>query len=97
MNRTRQAPDSQRDEYSLPSPLGSIPLVARSLHSLSISELFSEEARLDTLRQNLRKTIESLSADESEQAQELVESLWSYYRKQETYWLQVRKRILCRK
>lgn len=83
--------------YSLPSPLGSVPLFARPLNSLSISELFAEEARLDTLRQNLRKTIEALSKDDSEQAQELVESLWSCYREQETYWLQVRKRILCRK
>lgn len=86
-----------KDIYSLPSPLGSVPLFARPLDSLTISELFAEEARLDTLKANLQKTIETLSEDQSEQAQELVESLWSYYRKQETYWLQVRKRILCRR
>jgi len=85
------------DDYALPSPPGSIPLASRPLASLTLAELFSEEARLDTLRQNLRKTVENLTEDQSEQAQELVESLWSYYRKQETYWLQVRKRILCRR
>lgn len=85
------------DEYNLPGPFESIPLASRPLASLTLAELFSEEERLNTLRENLRKTIENLTEDQTERAQELVESLWSYYRKQETYWLQVRKRILCRK
>lgn len=86
-----------QDEYNFHSQFSSIPLASRSLASLTLAELFSEEERLNTLRENLRKTIENLTEDQTERAQDLVESLWSYYRKQETYWLQVRKRILCRR